>query len=345
MPMIKNKKLKKYLSALAMVLVFASVFALVTRLLSPKYMTELEEGSMISEYYTQAGGHDVILIGDCEIYDNFSPLEMWRSRGITAYVRGSAHQLVWQSYYILKETLRYETPRVVVFNVASMQTAAPDSEPYNRLAIDGMRWSAEKVGIIRASMTEEEDFLSYVFPLLRYHSRYSELTGEDLEYFFKTEDNFWNGYQLHTGVEAAGRLPTKRPLADYRFSDTCYEYLEKMADLCTEKGIELILVKAPSLYPYWYDEYDAQIADFAQARGLAYYNFVPLAEDIGLDYSTDTYDGGLHLNIDGTVKLSNYFAEILAENHGVADHRDDPEIAAEYDAKLKKYDETIESER
>lgn len=343
--MMKNKKLKTLLSFLAMVLVFAAVLGLLTRLLSPKYMAELEEGSMISEYYSQAGGHDVIFIGDCEVYDNFSPLEMWRTRGITAYVRGSAHQLVWQSYYILKETLRYETPQAVVFNVAAMQTAAPDSEPYNRLAIDRMRWSAEKLGMIRASMTEEEDLLSYVFPILRYHSRYAELTEEDFTYFFQTKDNFWNGYQLHTGVEAAGRLPTKRPLADYSFSDLCYEYLEKMADLCAEKGIELILVKAPSLYPYWYDEYDAQIADFAAEHDLAYYNFIPLAEEIGLDYTTDTYDGGLHLNIDGTKKLSAWFADILAEDHGVADHRDDPEISAEYDAKLKEYDETIQNER
>lgn len=343
--MMKNKKLKTLLSLLAMVLVFAAVLGLLTRLLSPKYMTELEEGSMISEYYSQAGGHDVIFIGDCEVYDNFSPLEMWRTRGITAYVRGSAHQLVWQSYYILKETLRYETPQAVVFNVAAMQTGAPDSEPYNRLAIDQMRWSAGKIGMIRASMTEEEDLLSYVFPILRYHSRYAELTEEDFTYFFQTKDNFWNGYQLHTGVEAAGRLPTKRPLADYSFSDLCYEYLEKMADLCAENGIELILVKAPSLYPYWYDEYDAQIVDFAAEHDLAYYNFIPLAEEIGLDYTTDTYDGGLHLNIDGTKKLSAWFADILAEDHGVADHRDDPEISAEYDAKLKEYDETIQNER
>ena len=342
--MVKMKK-KKLLCAAALLLAFAAVFGLLTRVLSPKYMTELEEGSMISEYYAQAGGHDVIFIGDCEIYDNFSPLELWRTHGITSYVRGSAHQLIWQSYYILKETLRYETPQAVVFNVSSMRTSEPDSEPYNRLAIDQMRWSAEKVGIIRASMTEEEDFLSYVFPLLRYHSRYSELTGEDLEYLFKAQTNFWNGYQLHTGVEAPGKLPTRRPLADYTFADVCYEYLEKMADLCAENGVELILVKAPSLYPYWYDEYDAQIAVFAEGHGLAYYNFVPLAEEIGLDYTTDTYDGGLHLNLSGTVKLCGYFGDILAEDHGLADHRSDPEIAAEYNEKLKQYDETIQNER
>ena len=29
-----------------------------------------------------------------------------------------------------------------------------------------------------------------------------------------------------------------------------------MRELCQEKGIELVLVKSPSLYPYWYDEWE-----------------------------------------------------------------------------------------
>jgi hypothetical protein len=59
------------------------------------------------------------------------------------------------------------------------------------------------------------------------------------------------------------KLPAKRPLANYQFSDICYDYLEKMTQLCKEKGVELVLVKAPSLYPYWYEEYSSQIAQFA----------------------------------------------------------------------------------
>ena len=336
-----NKNLKTALSVAAVVIGFLAVFCLVTRLLSPKYMTDLEEGSMISAYYDQAGGHDVIFIGDCELYANFSPLEMYRTYGITAYVRGNSQQLIWQSYYVLEETLKYETPKVVVFNVNSMRYGEPVSEAYNRLALDQMRWSKQKVQMILASMTEEEDFLSYVFPILRYHSRFDELTSEDFEYLLKTKENTWNGYQLHQTVEPMGRLPAKRPLPDYRFADVCYEYLEKMTALCKENGIELILVKAPSQYPYWYDEYDAQIGEFAETHGLAYYNFVAVTEQIGLDFATDTYDAGLHLNLSGAVKLSNYFGQILVDNHGIKDHRGDPEISGIYNDKLADYDEAI----
>ena len=337
-----RKNLKTVLSVIAVLLVFVLAFCGVSRLLEPKYMTDLVEGSMLSQYYREAGGHEVIFIGDCEVYANFSPMEMYREQGITAYVRGSSQQLIWQSYYVLEETLKYETPKAVVYNVNAMRHSEPVSEAFHRLTLDKMRWSEQKVNMILASMTEEENFFSYVFPILRYHSRFDELTSEDFEYFFKVKDNTFNGHLVNKVVNPVKNLPAKRPLPDYQFADVCYEYLQKMTDLCAKHGVELILIKAPSLYPYWFDEYDAQIMDFAAENGLAYYDFTDCIEDIGLDFQTDTYDAGLHLNFDGAVKMSRYFAEILAEDHGMADHRNDPAIATVYDEKLRLYDEATQ---
>lgn len=341
---MKKQTLKNLLGVTAVLLVFALVLTLATMLLQPKYMTDLEEGSFISQYYREAGNHDVLFVGDCEVYANFSPLEMFRQQGITSYVRGTSQQLIWQSYYVLKETFRYETPKAVVYNVNAMRYGEPVSEAYNRLTIDNMRWSAEKIGIIQASMTEEEDFLSYLFPIARYHSRFDKLTGEDIQYLFRVEDNTWQGYQMHTSVKPVGTLPTKRVLANYDFSDICWEYLEKMRLLCQENGAEFILIKAPSLYPYWYDEYNAQIEAYAAKHGLRFYNLTKHTDEIGLDFSQDTYDGGLHLNLSGATKLSGYFAKILAEDHGLADHRGDAAVAAAYNEKLNRYDTEAKKE-
>ena len=332
------KKLKSILSVTAVLLVFAVVFGFVNILLTPKYMENLVEGSFISQYYREAGGHDVIFIGDCEVYANFSPMEMYRQQGITAYVRGTSQQLIWQSYYILKETLEYETPKAVVYNVNAMRYSEPVKEEFHRLTIDKMRWSDEKVGIIQASMTEEEDFLSYVFPILRYHSRFDKLTSEDFTWLLKEKDNTFNGYQMNKNIVPLDKLPTVRKLGDYQFGDICYEYLDKMRILCEEKGVELILIKAPSVQPYWYKEYNDQIVEYAEIYGLKFYNFLENVEEMGIDYTTDTYDAGLHLNLDGAVKMSGFFARILAEDHGMEDRRDDPDIARIYDEKLRLYD-------
>ena len=335
------KKLKTVLSVLAVLLVFALVLSLATALLQPKYMTDLVEGSMLSQYYGEAGGHDVIFIGDCEVYANFTPMELYREKGITSYVRGSSQQLIWQSYYVLKETFQYETPKAVVFNVNSMRYSEPISEAFNRLTIDKMKWSEEKVDMIRASMMEEEDFLSYVFPILRYHSRFDELTKEDFDFLFTRQNTTWNGHLVNQNIKPLGELPVRRLLADYSFGKICWEYLDKMRTLCEENGTQFILIKAPSVYPFWYDEYDTQIREYADKHGLAFYNLLDHVDAIGIDYTVDTYDEGLHMNLTGATKLSRYFAGILAENHGLADHRSDPAVAETYDRLLCEYDAAV----
>lgn len=319
------------------ILIFIVIFLFFTRLLSPKYATSLVEGSMISQYYNESKDHEVIFIGDCEVYANFSPMVMYEQEGIKAYIRGSSQQLIWQSYSILEETLKYEIPKVVVFNVNSMRYSEPVSEEYNRLTIDYMKWSKQKVDIINSSMTEEENIWYYIFPILRYHSRYDKLTSEDFEYLLKRKGNTFNGFLVNKNIKPAGDLPVQRKLADYQFSNKCYEYLDKITNLCKKNGIELVLVKAPSLYPYWYEEYDEQIKEYANKNGIDYYNLKNYVEEIGIDYSVDTYDAGLHLNLTGATKLSEFFSNILAEKYQLTDYRGD----SLYDQKLKEYNYKI----
>ena len=325
------------------VLLLLGVFWFLNILISPKYMESLVEGSMISEYYDTPKNHEVLFIGDCEVYANFSPMVLYEEEGISSYIRGSSQQLIWQSYGILKETLKYEKPKVVIFNVNAMRYSTPVSEAYNRLTIDKMKWSKEKIEMIFSSMTEEENFWSYVFPILRYHSRIFELTEEDFTYLFQRRQNTFNGFLINQNVKGVESLPTKRPLTETKFADITYEYLDKIRELCEENNIELVLVKAPSLYPYWYTEYDEQIEEYASKYGLDYYNFLENILEIGLDYSVDTYDGGLHLNLSGATKLSKYFAPILKEKYSLTDYRDNEEVNAYYQKELEKYYEEIGS--
>lgn len=331
----------KYLKPIIVIIIFILLFIFLNKLLSPKYITDLVEGNMTYEYYNEEKNHEVIFIGDCEVYANFSPIVLYEEEGITSYIRGNSQQLIWQSYYILKETLKYETPKVVVFNVNSMRYSQPVSEAYNRLAIDKMKWSKEKIDIIKASMTDQENFLSYVIPLLRYHSRFDKLTKEDFEYLFKTKNSMYNGFLINKDVKPLESLPTKRRLSNYEFAENCYEYLSKITQLCKENNIKLVLIKAPSVYPYWYDEYEEQIQKYAKENNLDYYNFKEDIEEIGIDYSTDTYDGGLHLNLNGATKLSKYFSKILKRSYELTDYRDNKEISQIYEEKLKKYNEAI----
>ncbi len=329
---------KRILIILSAVLVFAMVLGLCQRLVMPKY-TDNPEGALIAEYYAEAGNHDVIFVGDCEVYESIVPAVLWEQYGISSYIRGSAQQLVWHSYYLLEETLRYEVPKAVVFNVLSLKYGTPQSEAYNRMTLDGMKWSKSKVGAIRASMTEGEHAIEYVFPLLRFHSRIGSLTGDDVRYMFRSPTVSDSGYLMQTGIVPQTDFSEGLEQLDYTIEDNAWLYLNKMRTLCEDNGIELILMKAPtnSWMYWWHDEWEQQVVDYADRYGLSYYNFIPESEAIGLDWSTDTYDGGLHLNVYGAEKLTRYFGEILQNEHGLSDRRAESDLCEAWTARIEIY--------
>ena len=322
---------------LACILLIAALYA-ATRLLVPKYRETSVEGALTAEYYRETTEHDVLFIGDCEVFSNFSPVTLWEEYGITSYIRGSAQQLVWQSYYLLEDALKTETPKAVVFNVLALKYGEPQSEAYNRMTIDGMRWGKAKIGAIRSSMTEDEDALSYVFPLLRFHARWSELKAEDFRYWFdRGEPVSFKGYLMRTEVRPATETPLPPLLTDPYLPAASMAWLEKLAELCGEHGVSLVLIKSPSIEPYWYPEWDADVKAFAEEKGIRYINMIEENDAIGVDMQTDTCDMGQHLNVFGAEKLSRWFGGVLKAELALTDHRNDARYAEEYRTLCERY--------
>jgi hypothetical protein len=112
-------------------------------------------------------------------------------------------------------------------------------------------------------------------------------------------------------------------------------------ELCRENDVELVLVKAPSLVPYWYDEWEEQVEAYAAEHDLKYYNFLEVTDEIGLDYSKDTYDAGLHLNLSGAEKMAHYFGKILTDECGLESRHGEESLEADWQEKREAYDAEI----
>lgn len=337
---MKKKFIRIISFVLALIAVLAAVLYFGAVLHDARH--DNREGHLLCGYYDTTDPRDVIFIGDCEVYEGFVPATLFEEYGITSYVRGSSQQTVWQSYHILEETLEKESPKAIVFNVLALHYGKTPREEISRMALEDMEWSGYKLDAIRASMTDDESLLSYFLPILRYHSRWSELDGDDFKYAFdKHIDITHQGYLMQTEIKPVdpSSTGTLDDLIDTALPARAMEYLDKMVALCKEKGVELILVKAPtnSYEYYWYEEYDAQIVDYAEKNSLAYYSMIGKDEEIGLDWSKDTYDAGLHLNVYGAEKVTSYFGKILAENHGLTDHRSDSELSALWQERIDAY--------
>ena len=63
--------MKKTIRIISILIIFILIFIFLNILLKPKYAESLVEGGMIREYYNETKDHEVIFIGDCEVYANF----------------------------------------------------------------------------------------------------------------------------------------------------------------------------------------------------------------------------------------------------------------------------------
>ena len=277
---------RRILSVVLSLFLIVALLAIMTRLLTPKHATSIREGALVGEYYYEADKgreHQVIFLGDCEAYLCFIPAIIWEECAVTSFVRGSPAERVWQSYYLLLDTLRYEKPDVVVFSVYALCHGEPQSEAYNRLTLDTMRLSRIKLDAVRSSMSEGESMVSYLLPILRYHSRWSEISREDIDYFFEQKSISHNGYLMTDASLAPDGEQLPDELFDYELPARAMKYLDKLRLLCEREGITLVLVKSPtqSATYWWYDEWDRQVSEYAAAYGIDYYNLIN-NEEIGI---------------------------------------------------------------
>ena len=67
-------------------------------------------------------------------------------------------------------------------------------------------------------------------------------------------------------------------------------------------------------------------------------------DEIGIDFQTDTYDAGLHLNLSGAEKLTKYFGKILSDEFNLADRRDDEQLSKVWIEKEAFYIDIMEKQ-
>ena len=83
----ESKTAKRVITALVLLVLSFAILWFVQRLLMPKYQKGVIEGSFTEEYYKEKVPHDVIIFGDCDAYESYSPVTMYEEYGISSFIR------------------------------------------------------------------------------------------------------------------------------------------------------------------------------------------------------------------------------------------------------------------
>ena len=319
------KNLKEFIFTLIKLGLIVFLVITLNRIFMPKYIFENQDGRITQEYYPKAKDTDVIFVGSSTVHSGIDPRVLMEEQGISAYLRANASQPMWISYYMIEDALRWHTPELVCIDTTFIKYGDDFvEEPSTRKALDGMRLTPSKIKCIKASMGEDEKMADYIMPLFRFHTRWKELTLDDFKYAYYNKPVTVNGYLPDDEVEAAepGELIYTRE-GDTTLSPKNVEYLRRAIEECHARGVQVMIFKVPAHSPNWSRDYDDQINEIAKEYGLSYINFDDKNDEIGLDYSTDTPDGGSHLNTSGAGKFSRYLGDYIRANYTVSDRRQD----------------------
>lgn len=261
---------------------------------------------------------DVIVVGDSLCYTGISPLRMWEEQGISSYVCGQTAQRMTESYYVLKRALENQQPEVVI------------------LETNLLFWPSDTEEQINQALFESA---AYYFPVFEYHNQWKHLDAGDIdevEYQNRINNKGfhmkWDCVPYTGGEYMVETMVAKEVPRVERF------FLEKMVELCRDKGIEFVLLSLPSPKDYNYESHNsAQM--LAEKYGITYLDMNLITEEIGIDWNQDVLDGAEHLNVYGAEKTSIYLGNYLIENYGIQNHRGEEE----YQSWNGCYDQYVES--
>ena len=314
-------------------LLLAWVLSSVNKVLAPKYdlgNTAWPTTSTIRKFYAmETNSVDVLFLGSSVAVNQFIPQLLYDEFGIRSFNLGSEQQSPFLSYHWLREALRFQTPRVVVLETLFFQDIHPEfkintSEGLTRKCIDPMRWSKVKLDAVAdiCKRDPSQNALSYFLLNIRFHDRWKSLTEND---FLDDGSAVSDLLGWAPGKNPPGYDNTLAPFeasdgdASFRLREDMVEYFGKIAALCKERGIRLVLVKTPQ------DGIRASApkADFAYRQlageyGLDFFNLgeATLFGELRVDPEKDSVFG--HGNIWGNIKVSRWMGGLLRDRYHVA---------------------------
>lgn len=246
---------------------------------------------------------DYLSIGDSECKSSISPMEIWKEHGYAGYNCGVSAQHLRDTYYLLEELLKNQSPKVVLLETNSF---------------------ARNFSLYNEFLNITDRITKKFFPVFEYHNRWQNLSVYKMKNTNSKGNSssiMFKGLQYSTTVKpyTKGNY-IKRTEKVKEIKKIPMFYLNEIVNLCNKKDIKLILYCAPSPLCWSYQKHNAT-ADFAIKNGLPFIDLNLLNDDLGIDWSRDTRDKGDHLNYYGAKKVTSYIGAYLSAHTNLKDHR------------------------
>lgn len=296
---------------------------------------------------------DVMFLGNSHIYCSYIPQQMFDEYGISAAMLSTSSQSYQNSYWLLKEALKKQNPKVVVMDIHSVVSSVDEEVEEFRLHYTSGISAMPDLCINKAlaywdiasgshgwapSMTIYDSY-----GILEYKNEYERKQNDWMEAI----QILWNPVR---GYQTLGFFPTDTiyPIeelspgvrsdyyVDFQTTEE-YKYLCKIWELLKKNNIDLIMARAPYVSDLDTAHLDEQALEWCHSENIPVIDFFQYEDKISLNLQTDFRDAD-HLNYWGARKATSFMEQYLLSHYELADHRGQ---ARYYPWEYRKYDYSI----
>lgn len=312
--------MKTYIRYFVIIVLALLVFGRLGKVLEANYDGNQ---SMNGFYRLDRNTVDVMFYGSSHIYAGVNTVSLWDEYGIAGYDMAGTMQTLWNSYYNMKETLKYQAPKVMVVDLYGALIEDEYSTSTNVIKnTSSMRFSPNKVRNIWNSVPKE-DFLSYLLSYPLTHDSYKDIQkGNYVKEANQIGGKWYKGFNPSFAVTCYDKLPEAEGVLEQRApSEKNRKYLEEMIVLAKEQQIGLAFIVVP--YEGWNAEDEAVYAwieEFAAENNVLFLNGNHILAEMAFDPAID-YAEASHLNYNGAYKFTQYLGQWLKDNYELENRR------------------------
>lgn len=279
-------------------------------------------------YATEPDCVDIVFLGSSHANSTFDPKVFDDVIGKVSFNLGSSNQTPKTSYYILKEFLKKQHPRILVQEVYwDVLTNKVEETAVNSQQLLYMHPGTNWLGIYANAFSEKERetfIIKGLNPFYRLkgialrHLTARPPAVEQTQPSVQYKGRGYRPYLITADGSRKGEV-IKRLNGFTGYSSEQLQYLQKTLDLAKSRDMKIILVMAPIMPEVFdslncYNNVEQVTTQIARNNNVDYIDFNRLIQKKGIFLPTSYFGDEHHVNEKGAQVVSTYVAEYIKSN-------------------------------
>ena len=216
--------------------------------------------------FSKKNNVDVVLVGNSHLYSGINPKNLSNTLGVNAFILASPGTNIADSYYCLEEALKVSEPKLVIVETYGITAFNPYEAKEGALTDQFKSFSARKNVSSKlkampylfksdnytyawSNTIRNHDFIFNDTTQLKSNLKKKKKTKKDKKLYLGRFVRFQKGLRKDV-LSKYDSLGSPVNGEDFKYNDYSKKYVNKIVDLCNEKGIEVMFLTLPMFHKH-----------------------------------------------------------------------------------------------